>query len=50
MLQEKYQQAILYFISNPDVSIKETALKYNVNRITLGEKLTALNLNNSKQR
>ena len=45
-----YQEAILYFIQNPKVSIKETANLFNIDRGTLGKKLTELNLNNSKQR
>ena len=43
-----YQEAILYFIKNPKVSIKETANLFNIDRGTLGKKLTELNLNNSK--
>lgn len=50
MLSTNYQKAILYFIENPNVSIKETANKYNIDRGTLGKKLTELNLNNSKER
>lgn len=50
MLNQKYQEAIKYFILNPEVSIKETANKFNIDRGTLGQKLTELNLNNSKER
>lgn len=36
MLNQKYQEAIKYFILNPEVSIKETANKFNIDRGTLG--------------
>lgn len=49
-MNETYKQAIQYFIDNPNVSIKETAIRFNIDRGTLGKKLTELNLNNSKNR
>lgn len=49
-LNETYQQAIQYFVNNPNVSIKETANYFNIDRGTLGKKLTELNINNSKER
>lgn len=50
MLNETYKKAIEYFKNNPNVSIKETAQKFNIDRGTLGKKLTELNINNSKER
>lgn len=49
-MNEIYKQAIQYFINNPNATIKETAIRYNIDRGTLGKKLTELNLNNSKTR
>lgn len=49
-MNETYKQAIQYFLDNPNASIKETAIRFNIDRGTLGQKLTELNINNSKER
>lgn len=49
-MNEQYKQAIQYFIDNPKVSIKEVAIRYNIDRGTLGKKLSELNLNDAKYR
>lgn len=49
-MNDNYKEAILYFINNPEVSIKETAIKYKIDRGTLGKKLTELGLNDAKIR
>ena len=49
-MNDNYKEAILYFINNPEVSIKETAIKYKIDRGTLGKRLTELGLNDAKIR
>lgn len=49
-MNNTYKEAILYFINNPKVSIKETANLFKIDRGTLGKKLTQLDLNDAKQR
>lgn len=45
-----YQEAIKYYIEHQEISIKETAKKFNIDRLNLGKKLTDLELNDSKDR
>lgn len=49
-MNSTYKAAIKYFQENPNVSIKETAIRFNIDRGTLGRVLTNLNFNNSKER
>ncbi len=49
-MNEKYQLAIAYYKNNEDESIKSTAIKFGIDRLTLGQKLTELGINDSKDR
>ena len=50
ILNNVYQEAIKYYIEHQEISIKETAKKFNIDRLNLGKKLTDLGLNDSKDR
>lgn len=49
-MNTNYEQAIKYYQDNLEVSITETAKKFNIDRCTLGLHLTELGLNDSKVR
>lgn len=49
-MNNNYKEAILYFLNNPKASIKETAKLFQIDRGTLGKKLTELDLNDAKLR